>query len=190
MTSVPEVRPASGVRERTRRAILDAAAQVWSREPTAALGEIADRAEVSRSTLHRYFPERQDLIRALLKDSQVSMDRVVQQVGVGTKPAVQALEDLLRGLLDAGDRLVFLFSDAQRYYAELDEDAEDTSVTDLIRQAQADGDIAADLTPDWVEAACYALVYVGAQSVVDGTVPRHVAADQAVRTFLHGVAER
>ena len=47
-----------GPRTRTRRAILEAAMVVLAENGTASLADIASAAEVGRSTLHRYFPER------------------------------------------------------------------------------------------------------------------------------------
>ena len=53
------------MRGRTRKAILDAAMTVLADNPAAPLADIATAADVGRSTVHRYFPERIDLIRAL-----------------------------------------------------------------------------------------------------------------------------
>jgi AcrR family transcriptional regulator len=191
MTSASGPRVDSGVRGRTRRAILDAAATLWSRDPSASLGDIADHAEISRSTLHRYFPERQDLTRALLVDSKASMDAAMAGAGLHDYPPVQALENSLRALVDAGDRVVFLFSDMHRFnHEDFDWGEDDETLTTLIRQAQAENALDPGMDPAWIESAYYALVYVAAMSASSGAMPRHVAADQAVRTFLHGVTGR
>lgn len=59
----------SGTRVRTRRAILDAAVSALTRNPQAALADIALVANVGRSTVHRYFPERSDLLAAIGTDA-------------------------------------------------------------------------------------------------------------------------
>src|SRR5580698_9377023 len=64
-----QARPRSGVRTRTRGAILAAAASVLARDRTATLPDIAEASGVSRTTLHRYFPDRESLIQATVKDS-------------------------------------------------------------------------------------------------------------------------
>src|SRR6202044_87608 len=64
-----QVRPRSGVRNRTRGAILAAAASVLARDRTATLSDIAEASGVGRTTLHRYFPDRESLIEAAVKDS-------------------------------------------------------------------------------------------------------------------------
>ena len=68
----------SGARHRTRRAIVEAAIGVISDNPTAPLSEIAEAAGVGRSTLHRYFPERTDLLRAVaLEVAAAALDKLI-----------------------------------------------------------------------------------------------------------------
>jgi AcrR family transcriptional regulator len=52
--------------ERTRRAILDAAGELLQADPEASHAEIARAAGVGRASVYRHFPERSDLVTALL----------------------------------------------------------------------------------------------------------------------------
>ena len=70
----------SATRTRTRQAILAAAVTVFARDPSASLGEVAAAAGVGRTTLHRYFPERSDLLAALAV-------HVLEQVAAATERA-------------------------------------------------------------------------------------------------------
>lgn len=176
----------TGVRSRTRRAILDAAAAAWARDFGTSLGDIAEGAEVSRSTLHRYFPERQDLVDGLLSDSLAQL-AVLDQCAV---PAGGGVVDVLVGtlhqLVALGDRVMFLFADPTRFQGNPLWDGPDDSMVPQIEEAQREGGLAADLEAVWVQATFYALVYTAAELASLGTLPRHVAADRAVRTFLGG----
>jgi serine phosphatase RsbU (regulator of sigma subunit) len=58
-----ELRRADALRNRER--ILDAAERMFERSPSATLSDIAAAAGVARSTLHRRFPSRDDLLAAL-----------------------------------------------------------------------------------------------------------------------------
>ena len=51
--------------ERNRSRILEAAARLLAEDPRATTAQLADAAGVSRSTLHRHFPTRVDIVRAL-----------------------------------------------------------------------------------------------------------------------------
>lgn len=178
----------SGTRGRTRRAILEAAAAVWARDFSASLGDIAERAEVSRSTLHRYFADRQSLVDALLADSLELMGAAgASTVDAG---ATDALLSLLRTLIDMGDRVIFLFADPRRFEGHplwLGGDGEG-SLVPLIEQAQAERGLDPGFDPRWIEAMCYGLVYTAAESINNGVLPRHAAGDVAIRTLLQGFA--
>ena len=67
-------------RTRTRNAILEAALAVLTENAGASLGDVADAAKVARSTLHRYFPERTNLVAALNQFAE-------EQIAAATKRA-------------------------------------------------------------------------------------------------------
>lgn len=178
----------SGVRQRTRRAILDAAIALWSRDFSASLGDIAERAAVSRSTLHRYFPERQALVDAALAEAVAAIEREGEKALVGCRTAVDELSALMRAGIDNGDAILFLFSDPNRFAGNpYWDESEDEDVLGVITRAQAEGGIAADVTPGWILGVFYSLIYTAAEAIASDQLPRHRAVDVAVRTFLHGV---
>ncbi|SMD25929.1 transcriptional regulator, TetR family [Kibdelosporangium aridum] len=180
------------MRQRTRRAVLDAALSLWSRDFSASLGDIADRAQVSRSTLHRYFPDRQALVDAALVDATETIERVSEKATASCTTAAEELDALMRAMIDVGDLILFLFSDAHRFkdnpYWTSNEDQDEQELATLITRAQQQGALAADVAPSWAAGCFYALVFAAAESISAGTLPRHLAADLAVRTFLHGLA--
>src|SRR5919112_916010 len=84
----------AGVRSRTRRAILGAAASVLARDRSATLANIAEAAEVGRSTLHRYFPDREGLLEAVVEDSLETLDRAVAEAALDQGPPLEAMRRL------------------------------------------------------------------------------------------------
>jgi AcrR family transcriptional regulator len=177
-----------GVRARTRQAVLDAAASVWARDFSASLSTIAERAEVSRSTLHRYFTDRQALIDALLLDSLARLE-APDDGSAPTTSAIDALEQYLRAGVEMGDRVIFLFSDPTRFDGNPHWSAEDgdDEMRALMDRAREEGDIAPGIPTSWAVNLYYALLYSAAE-VSNQDLPRHVAADLAVRSFRRGVA--
>ncbi|MBB5791728.1 TetR family transcriptional regulator [Jiangella mangrovi] len=181
----------SGVRQRTRRAILEAAASLWARDFSASLGDIADRAEVSRSTLHRYFPERQMLVDGLLLDSQTRLEAAWNAAVAVSGTAMEMIENIMSAIVDLADRILFLFSDPARFEGNPHwRSDEDEDMTRLIRAAQDDGELDPDIAPSFVTGVMYSLIYVTAESVASGALPRHKAAETAVRIFRHGLSPR
>ncbi|WP_280496909.1 TetR/AcrR family transcriptional regulator [Nocardia asiatica] len=178
----------SGVRARTRAAILEAALTVWAREFSAPLADIAERAEVSRSTLHRYFPERQDLLDAVLIESLEVLDAVVAKAASSAPRAFDQLLLMLRSFVEVGDRLIFLYADPDRFTGNPHwRPVGDRSLRTLIAAAQAEGDLDPALPAAWIEGVFNAHIYVAAEAAQAGGESTHVIADRAVRTLLGGV---
>lgn len=180
----------SAVRQRTRRDILRAAIQVWARDFTASLGDIAERAGVSRSTLHRYYPERQQLLEAAAGEAMTALERAAVTCTARATTPREELQGLLESVVVEGDAVIFLFSDSSRF-ASLpgwgDQPDPDPQMVALVERAQAEGSVRPDMTPKWVIDTFYSLGYVAAEEVHAGTMSLPQAIDAAVRTFFGGV---
>lgn len=189
MTAEPHDAALGGARGRTRTAILEAAVALWARDFSASVSDIADRAEVSRSTLHRYFPDRQSLIDGTLATALSCLEEDIGQGVDESAPAVRQLEHMIRALIDNGDRVIFLFSDPGRFAdnPQWDDQDDDGSLDPLVIDAQAAGDLDPQIAVSWIVATMYSLVYIAAEAIDNQTMSRHDAQDAAVRTFFRGV---
>ncbi|MGL4176627.1 MAG: TetR/AcrR family transcriptional regulator [Dermatophilaceae bacterium] len=155
----------TGVRSRTRQAILDAAVTVLARRRNASLADIAGEARVGRTTVHRYFAERADLLDALSLDIlgriRAAHGRVRLEEGTGR----DALVRLCRELFDLGDVLVVLMVAEPVLWERpewQEEDEHQRAVLDAVRRGHADGSIDPDLSPEWVtEGLLWSMLYSG-----------------------------
>ncbi|MDQ6526617.1 TetR/AcrR family transcriptional regulator [Nocardioides sp. LHD-245] len=178
----------SGVRERTRRAIVDTAVALWSRDWNASLGEVATGAQVSRSTLHRYFPDRQSLVLAARDHALLVLGEAAGAAVQGCASAAEELAALLRAIVDVGDAVIYLYADPARFGGSGADDQDDSAeLREVVVRAAEEGAIDASAGPDWVIAALYSIGYAAAEAINHGTLPRSRAGDVAVRTFLRGV---
>ncbi len=100
----------SATRTRTRRAILDAAVAVLARNPGASLGEVAAAADVGRTTLHRYFAERADLLAGLVGYANELVGEATARAELSHGSAPDALARLCREYFELGDALTLMFS--------------------------------------------------------------------------------
>ena len=100
-----------GARSRTRNAILDAAMSVLADNPTASLGDIAAAAAVGRSTLHRYFAERTDLLHALALHVHDLSNAAIEHAEPDCGPAVEALRRVVECQLDLGPIVPFIYNE-------------------------------------------------------------------------------
>ncbi|WP_432993884.1 TetR/AcrR family transcriptional regulator [Dactylosporangium sp. CA-233914] len=183
-------RAQSGIRNRTRRAILSAACSILARNFSATLAEIADAAEVGRTTLHRYFPDREALIKAAVDDSVEAIESSTAQAAIEQGPPLEAMRRLVAAMVEVGDRLMFLFGDPRvlETYGRTKADAPlEDSVTSLVRRGQDEGVFDPELSPVWIRHVLWAMVYTGLEEADSGRLPRHGITATVIRTFENGV---
>ncbi|MDR5699458.1 TetR/AcrR family transcriptional regulator [Agromyces aerolatus] len=170
---------------RTRTAIIDAALEIWPAAPRASLNDIAERAGVGRSTLHRHFIDRDDLRISLgrhVRDLAVAaIDRADPSFG----PPPAALRRIVDGLLDVGPGLVWLHEhvDIRNYpelRAELIEGLDE--LDQLLESARQPGDTS---PPEWRSRIFWEVLRVGAKFVQDGATRQH-AVEMILFTLTRG----
>ncbi|MFD0557810.1 TetR family transcriptional regulator [Stackebrandtia endophytica] len=184
---MPDTPPAeTAVRARTRGAVLDAAAHVWARDFSASLGAVAMRARVSRSTLRRYFADRQALVEALRLESERLLAAAADRAETMDSTPLETLENLIRISVEHHDRVLFLFSDPHRFPSTT-EPKPDPTFIDIIERAQQEGQVDPQLRPRWIQAVFYSLVLAAAQGVTEGYLSPGQAADAAIRTLGNGI---
>ncbi|MEU4532074.1 TetR/AcrR family transcriptional regulator [Micromonospora ureilytica] len=183
----------SGTRGRTRRAILAAAAEVLARDRTATLADIAAAAQVGRSTLHRYFADRDELTKAAVGDSYLTIQQSIEDAAVGQGTPLEAMRRLVAAIVASGDRLLFLYGDTRVLEGFDAGDAPDPvarSVLDLIRRGQAEGFFDPATRPEWIQDVLWALAYSGCEAASRGVLPRHEVTAAVVQMFENGIRRR
>jgi AcrR family transcriptional regulator len=182
--------PESGTRARTRRAILDAAVRVLSQQSAASLAEVATAAGVGRTTMHRYFPERADLLTGITNDLLERIEAATERARPDTGPAVAALERLCQAYFALGDGLLLtmnephLFTDPV-WQAEVEPDR---ALLQLVERGHAEGTIDRNLTAAWVESVLWSLLCAAWMHARDSDVPEHDALALCLRTLRKAVA--
>ncbi|SDM63652.1 TetR/AcrR family transcriptional regulator [Allokutzneria albata] len=184
-------KPETGVRARTKRAILAAAAMTLARDRAATLADIAAAAEVGRSTVQRYFAEREDLVKAVTEDSLRVLGEATEEAGIGRGEPGEAMRRLVAAMLSVAERVLYLYGDAEILdsIGGVDQDDEGSrAVRALIERGQADGTFDAGADPWWIESVLWSLVYSACDAVSRGRMPRHGAAATVIRTLEQGIS--
>ncbi len=181
--------PESGARARTRRAILDAAVAVLSADRSASLGDVAQAAHVGRTTLHRYFPERADLVDALGTEAVERTRAAVAAARLDDGDPVAALRRLAFEYFDLGPWYMVLFNELSggepEFWAE--SDAAEEPVRELLRRGQADGVLDDQLTVPWLVRTLWWMLFNAWAMHDEGEASRADALRMAVRS-IEGVA--
>ncbi len=154
---------ASGARARTRQAILNAAIEVLARNQAASLGEIATAAEVGRTTLHRYFPDRAELITALGAETQTRLNRATERARMGEGTGRDAIRRLCQEYFELGDLLSLMFAEQSVLTGPewTDMGTCDPEFVAVVERGYRDGTIDPQLPADWVQSIIWAQLYSG-----------------------------
>lgn len=175
-----------GVRGRTRKAILDAAMTVLADNPAAPLADVAAAADVGRSTLHRYFPERLDLVRALAVHVHALGSAAIAAADPTCGPPVEALRRVIECQLDLGPIALYIYNDPtvladKELIAHLD--TGDEAIIDVLDRVSTQSPTA---PPGWARRVFWALLDAGyAAAKQDGT-PRHQIVDAIMASLTQG----
>lgn len=179
----------SGPRERTRKAILDAAMTVLADQPTASLSDIAAAADVGRSTVHRYYPERTDLLRALARHVHELSNAAIDRADPTHGPADAALRRVVESQLDLGPIVIFVYSEPTiladpELAAYLD--TGDEAIVEVLNRASVDRP---EYPPGWARRVFWALLDAGCEAAKQDGTPRHQIVDAIMTSLTAGTIQ-
>ncbi|WKG03085.1 TetR/AcrR family transcriptional regulator [Mycolicibacterium sp. HK-90] len=179
----------SGPRERTRKAILDAAMTVLADQPSASLTDIATAADVGRSTVHRYYPERSDLLRALARHVHELSISAIDRADPMHGPVDAALRRVVESQLDLGPIVLFVYSEptilADRELA-AHLDTGDEAIVEVLNRASVDRP---EYPPGWARRVFWALLDAGYEAAKQDGTPRHQIVDAIMTSLTAGTIQ-
>ncbi|GAB2611615.1 TetR family transcriptional regulator [Paractinoplanes abujensis] len=175
----------SGIKNRTRQAILDAAIGLLAENPGCSLGDIAAAAQVGRTTLHRYFAERADLLAAVAVEGGQRLVRASQLAELERGTGGEALLRLCREYFDLGPLLSLIFSEQG---GECWETQDETSLNTVIERGRRDGSIDPVLPADWVLNLLWSQLYAAWSYLGERPdASRHHVLDLLTRTLTNAL---
>lgn len=146
-------------RFRTRTAILRAALSVFTMDRSAPLAEVANRAQVARSTLHRYFPERTDLTNALTEFASDEVEQVAERSRIHEGTALEALTRVALEYFEHWESVMWMYAESFGDSVSPEPSEFEIDINKRIVQGQADGSIDATLPAEWFQQSLFAIVY-------------------------------
>jgi AcrR family transcriptional regulator len=180
----------SGSRARTRQAIVDAAIEVLGRNPAASLGDIAIAADVGRTTLHRYFAERADLLAAVGTEAGARLARATAQARMAEGSGASAVRRLCQEYFDLGSLLSLIFTEPGLGAGPTTEGPAgcDPEFAAMVERGHRDGTIDPELPADWVQSLVWSQLYAGWAYVAETGASRHEVLRLILRTVDGAIA--
>ncbi|HEY2480517.1 MAG TPA: helix-turn-helix domain-containing protein [Solirubrobacterales bacterium] len=174
---------------RSRRAILDAARELYRDDAEASFGEIAQHAGLGQATVYRHFADRRALLVALAQEDMGALEErlTAEEIGPGS------LEQLLREMVAAQLNSQGLI---EAIRAGEVEESQVKRLTERVRAlftprlaaAQAAGLVREDLTPD--DVIVVLAMVDGAIAPLRGRSEREAVASRAFEIAVDGLRSR
>jgi len=177
--------------ERNVNAILDAAQDLFRKDPDASMTEIAKAAGLGRVTVYGHFESREHLVEALLARATGEAERIVADADLARGSATDALIRLIRTSWRVLDQHRGVHAVAMRSLAPEQLRRHHGGVLDhvdrLVARGQATGELRDDLPRDWLVSVAYALLHNAADEVDAGRLDAADAGDVLVATLTRAL---
>jgi TetR/AcrR family transcriptional repressor of mexCD-oprJ operon len=176
-----------------RDSVLLAAAGVLSRQPTAAMDEIARAAGISRATLHRLFPGRDALVREVAALALGRMSTALDHAAIDRGDPVEALRRLAEAVIPNAAIIAFLAGENRLFDDTAINDAwdaMDARVVALFLRGQQSGAFRVELTAAWLSEAFFDLLAGVGWAVQEGRLAPRDSHYALTELFLGGALRR
>ncbi|HSO91653.1 MAG TPA: TetR/AcrR family transcriptional regulator [Arthrobacter sp.] len=178
--------------ERHHRALLAAAADELSRNPDSSMADVAQAANLTRATLYRHFSNRQSLLKAIQAEALARASETLVACRLDEGNALEVLQRVIDSLGKHGMRfrIILLRAPDQnaRFLAQRDEVL--APLVEVIRRGQGEGDIRADLSPEWIVTAMASLLISAVRASPKSKHSDAEVSDLIFRTLAGGIAAR
>ena len=179
------------IRPTTRDAILEAAFQLYSEEPSASLADIAERAGIGRATLHRHFSNRDELMEALAVTALEEMDQTAETASEDAESYTEALEQIMTAIIPLANRHWFLCREPVDEYPAVAKEIERQTqeMNELLEEVKKEGAIDKTIPTAWAAHTFDNLIFAAWELVRNEEATPKQASSWAWRTFSKGLGK-
>lgn len=167
------------------------AARLLVKNRGASLGGIAAAAGVGRTTLHRHFASRDDLLVAVALDALDRAEAALHASAPGEGGVTDALRRATEALLPIAPQLAFLLGETSLGGSAAITRRTDAAIAPLLalgERAARERLLRRDVTPDWLVDAFFALLLAAWDGIDGGRLAPRLAPRLVVDTLLSGIA--
>lgn len=181
--------------QETRQKIIDAAILIFNDDQSAPLEKVAEKAAVTRRTLHRYFKDRHELLTVCSKDIRKRCSEAMAAALDSSDRPLTQLEQLLYAALDCGAKYAFFHklhgSEGHQHHGDNDDctayDTMHQRFLRLIMQLQDADTITRHVTPSWIHAFFTGVVNTALKADAMGEVAKQSQKQFAWFSFSKGI---
>lgn len=170
----------SGSKTRTRTAIIDATIRALNKDAQASMAEIATEAQVGRTTLHRYFPERSDLMEAVAEEGITRLEKATKNAQLDRGDAFEALRRLCYEYLALSEllRLIFNGSEAsvilwEKWGKDSEYSESDRALAALVERGHREKSFNPAFNHEWIANVLWSMLYTSVSYIYKSNHTAH-----------------
>jgi len=164
----------------TKERIIESAIKVFNEDLSAPLQKVADNADVTRRTLHRYFKDRNELVSVCEKTMEISCKKAMIAAIHSSDESIKQLENMLYAGIDCGAKYSFFYKLHQKkehHHSETDKNCADYDYiyrhfNHIIKELQQKGKVNAYMSTEWIQ-----ILHSG---IIEGTVNARDTTDNSI----------
>lgn len=173
----------AGERAQTSTHVLDTVAAVLAKDPAASLGQVAGAAGIGRTTLHKQFPTRHDLLVAVAARALDITESVIADAPEDPDPLRRTVVDLL----PYGAYMTLLMQQPEVFSDEAIIARTDATIAPIAAIVATAGSIRLGVPDWWLSRSLHSLLFTAWDLVQFGWLARRDAPDLVLSTFTNGV---
>ncbi|MBC7921615.1 MAG: TetR/AcrR family transcriptional regulator [Ferruginibacter sp.] len=181
--------------QNTQQNIVDAAILVFNEDYSAPLEKVAEKAAVTRRTLHRYFKGRDELLASCEQEMQRSCNHAMTQALASSDNPLTQLENMLYAGVDCGAKYSFfskLHTRAEHQHSPHNADCAEYDAVyghyrAVITRLQAQGTISQHITAEWVAMLFSGVIAATINAEAFGSVAKKSLKQFAWFSFSKGI---
>lgn len=176
--------------ERHYRALLAAAADELAHNPDSSMADVAHAANLTRATLYRHFSNRQTLLKAIQAEALTRASETLIACRLDEGNALEVLGRVIGSLGKHGMRFRIILMRAPDHNARFltQRDQVLAPLVEVVKRGQAEGDIRADLSPEWIVTAMASLLISAVRAAHTAQHSDAEVSDVIFRTLVGGIA--
>lgn len=181
---------------KTKDRIIESAIEVFNTDFSAPLQKVADNANVTRRTLHRYFKDRDDLVATYEREMEMSCKKAMISAINSSDNTLVQLEQMLHAGIDCGAKYSFFYKIHQQEghnHNKSNKDCADydfifQSFRDIIKSLQKDGVVNEHMTVHWIQNLHAGIINSTVSANDNSAMTESDIRDFAWNSFIKGIS--
>lgn len=181
----------------TKKRILEAAISVFNHDFSAPLQKVADKADVTRRTLHRYFKERDELVAACELEMEISCKRAMIAAIKSSNDPLMRLKNILYAGIDCGAKYSFFYKRHQQEGYDHNIDKQNCAdynyifenFKSTIKELQKADIVTKSMTVGWIQHLHAGIINSSVNAASFGELDHKTIKDFAWQSFIKGISQ-